>query len=120
MRLKHANHSPPPSRFHAGKRRFALCGMMCIIIINRDTRDLALFLPAAINPGKFFNPCLYFIERNTDFQADRNSAERILNIMFSRNLQRYRSEFDSVLYQRIERMVLCMTDIHRLHIGLRI
>src|SRR4029077_14961449 len=87
MRLKHRDETSPADRFRCAKRGTNFGWMMRIIIDEQKPVACVFDLEPAARVLEFPKRCRDLVERNRKLGSQRDYAERVMHVVFSRNIE---------------------------------
>ena len=93
VRLEH-DHQPPPRRARRGDHRGNLGGMMAVVVDDHHAAALAAHLEAPFGAAEFPERLRDAAEGHLELEADRDSPQRVEQVVPAGHLQPQRSELD--------------------------
>src|SRR5438477_1198416 len=93
MRLKHRQHALASDRFCRFQGRFDFSRMMSVIIDQQKTRAVVFNFKAPPRVLEFRQRLGDFFKRNAKLSRERDDAERVTNVVLTRNIQNGFAEF---------------------------
>src|SRR5687767_4850666 len=88
MRLKQ-DHDPAAARteFRGGERRANFCRMMAVVVDDKNAVNFTFRLEPPPRASEAMKSLYDLVERNLQFESDRDCGERVVNIVHARHAQ---------------------------------